>query len=97
MNTRPTPDPEDRATTTITDAHIDVWMDGFVSGTRSAFVNLGVDADKAIEVADQIASSLTRDPIAVECVRDNITRVLAGEPTGSGTVLINSADWAADQ
>lgn len=65
---------------------IDIYMDGFVSGAASAAVTLlsmgrqpnANDEQIGEQLSQKAADAIRADPLAVECVRNEITERLAG-------------------
>lgn len=67
---------------------IDIWMDGFVSGSASTVSTLAPDHEDAADAfAVSMAEKLRGDPLAIETVRREITERMTGKDDGETKTL----------
>lgn len=59
---------------------IDIWLDGFASGLKSAMIEIGnIPEDLAGEVMGRYIEPIVRDPLAVEAIRLAIQARMIGD------------------
>ena len=70
---------------------IDVWLCGFVSGGSSAIALVAPNASEETgdRLAQQLADGITRDPLAVEAVRQQVIEIITGRDSGAQSVKVD--------